>query len=456
MDRGIAPIKYFFLLFFLSLPAYAQGSSRPGGKSLYLSIMIVLCVLLVLLFIWELIDWIIKKKMQQDTGTGVVSVVEEETQEDDPFKMLLQEESVQTAAYRASIVEKSDIPEQPVRVKSEEENPPERARPTQELVITDMLPPPTEVMEEKKQRRKIHVEVEAESIMESSPPLPAAEEKIPVSIDEQGWSDLMQKASREKEEKIAMAAEEPKSARIVREVRPVAITPPPPDDDDDDPWKALLKKSKEEVKVTRDEDKPWSSLLKSEKSVSPERNPLLMDEKASKPQQEKELQVPVLKETAVDSILTTPVSDDISPLVLEKSPASLLTPPSRSLQESPSLTLKSAEPHSLSTEREEEALPPEETKPLQRMKDAEIKPIDLKSMKKKEDESDEKKSSSKESIPVFMKKASRIISIPSSGEKTEESDEAKPGVLSTGREQKRVIKLDGLSFDKKDKDEENS
>jgi hypothetical protein len=475
MEKSAERLNYILLCFFLLLasPVFAQGAARPGGKSFYLTMMVVLFIMLIILLVWELIDSAVRKKRQPDATSGTINVVEDEPQEDDPFKVLLKEESA--ASARPAPLQRSEMPLPKTSVETAELTSPDRAKPTQELTIQ-------EVPEEKKPRRKITVELGQESAEEPElmPEEKATEEKNmikmsePAALDQQGWADLMQQASKDREEKDreekeAKAArskkplfEEAKPVTPVREARPPAgipSLPPPPEEDDDDPWKALLKKSKQEEETTREEEKPWSSLLKSDKSSVPEKAPHLQVEVDEKPQS-LELKPELLvmpQDNAPEppdmagQIITTHISVNISPEVLEKPVDAFESSPA--LKESPLSSGLSLPP---AVERERGGEAGEETKTPLLAKDEEIISLDLKSAKKKEDESDEKKSSSKDSIPVFMKKASRIISIPTAEEKSEDKDESKPGILSVGREHKRVIKLEGLSFDKKDKEEENS
>jgi hypothetical protein len=408
--------------FVTAVPLFAQSASRPHeGKSPYLMYMIYLSGALVLLFIWEFVDWIVRKKTQVSLveSTETISVVDE-AQDDDPFRALLKEES---AGY--NVISQAKPPAEPEQAE-EPELEPETVETYQETPIVQKV----EREEKKEKKRLIHVDIQPppaapETVAAGSPVL---EEKRkvklaePVAIDEEGWRDLMQKASQENEQlteakkadvqtAAVLSEEMPAVSKKTKELQQAAVPEPP---EEEDPWKALLKKSKQEEESNKEVEKPWSSLIKGEAGKDAESRPLEA--------------APIIElgdgRKAADTS-----SAEIRPIFSGGG--------------------KDAEHGADSDAAEAEMKEGQGRVP-------DVKAIDLKVEKKKEDIDREKKSSSKESIPTFIKKASRVITIPSPFDKGEDKEEQRksPGVLSSPKDERKFISLDGSS--RKAGDEEKS
>jgi hypothetical protein len=414
-------------VFFLgtALPLFAQGTSRGHeAKSPYLMYMIYLSGVLALLFVWEFVDWMMRKKAQGSMVDSVETInVVEEAPDDDPFRALLKEES---AGYAASAQTKPPV-ESP-------EEPEEESGAELETIAEEEAPVPQKVEKDEKKeksKRTIHVDIQpppsAPEKVAQAPPSQEDKRKIklaePVAIDEEGWRDLMQKASQENEKKEeghqvvveATTAVIVDQSAVAKKTAELPRAPQEQPEEEEDPWKALLKKSKQEEESTKEVEKPWSTLLKGDKGKSSE-PPLPLAEPLS---------IELGNGRKGDSDSSTDIEPDIRH---EK---------------------KSGPSSDAQDEADEEARRAQGS-------DSEAKALDLKVDKKKEDSDEEKKSSSKENIPTFIKKASRVITIPSPFDKGDEKEDQRksPGVLSTPKDDRKFITLDGSP--RKAQDDEKS
>ncbi|MGV8119720.1 MAG: hypothetical protein AB2L14_08180 [Candidatus Xenobiia bacterium LiM19] len=474
------------LLTFTALPSLcANATASESGKSNYIQLMFLFLTILILLLIWELVEFFLKKKNEMKAGDSaeVVPVISEEPQEEDPFRALLKEETTEYAAAAG----------QPKEHQEDEE------REATHIAAPQFISEPLPVVEEKKERAKrtVHLDVNeppVEVIKESPPPPPkASEEKKSVkiaaksNIDEEGWRDLMQKASKEHDDEAPR-----KETPVFSKAKETSREEVPENVEEDDPWKALLKKSKQEEEVVKEEEKPWSVFLKSEKTRKGRDDDDEKDSSASD-----DLPVPAHGDSSVASRVTSKLfsehDDDVPPLMKEADESPISSSPpwlsakKQTVRESPDSSTSPPVITCAEDKKEAEILPPfppsggtptslpslkpleqekkraisiagiktdsddkaripemkHEEKPIPSLKDK--KSIDLKTDKKKEEAGDEKKSSSKEATPLFVKKTPRVISIASPDVKDGEGDDAKKG-LETGasKEGKKILSIDGI------------
>ncbi len=471
------------LLFLTATPSFcANAASAESGKSGYIQLMFLFLTLLILLLVWEFVEFFLKKKSELKVGdsTEAVSVISEEPKEEDPFRALLREE---TSGYVAAAAQQT----------SEHEE--EEAESTQ-IAAPQFISEPLPVVEEKKERAKrtVHLDVSeppAEVKREAAPPPVAPEEKksakIPAkpNIDEQGWRDLMQKASQEHDDETPRK-EAPVFARAKESSREEVLETV----EEDDPWKALLKKSKQAEEVVKEEEKPWSVFLKSEKmrkgkgtddekesSYSNETTVPARDDTSvassvtSKLFADQESKAPPFRKEMEESPLSSPWHSSARTKIQESEDSSTLPPvitfeddkkedaalpplPSTSGTPSSSPTPRPAEQErkkaislgGARTDSEEKGRISEiklEEKPLPSVK--EKKSIDLRTDKKKEEAGDEKKSSSKEATSLSVKKAPRVISIAPSDVDDGEGESAKKNGEMQGisKEGKKILSIDG-------------
>lgn len=477
------------LLTFTALPSLcANATASESGKSNYIQLMFLFLTILILLLIWELVEFFLKKKNEMKAGDSaeVVPVISEEPQEEDPFRALLKEETTEYAAAAG----------QPKEHQEDEEHA------STQIAAPQFISEPLPVVEEKKERAKrtVHLDVNespVEVIKEAPPPPKAPEEKKSVkiaakpaaksNIDEEGWRDLMQKASKEHDDEAPR-----KETPVFSKAKETSREEVPENVEEDDPWKALLKKSKQEEEVVKEEEKPWSVFLKSEKTRKGRDGD---DEKDSSATDD--LSVPAHGDSSVASRVTNKLfseqDDEVPPLMKEADESSIsssppwLSPKKQTVRESPDSSTpppvitftedkKEAEvlppfppsggtPTSLpslkpleqekkraisiagvKTDSEDKARIPEmkhEERPLPSLKDK--KSIDLMTDKKKEEVGDEKKSSSKEATPLFIKKAPRVISIAAPDVKDGEGDDAKKGLEpGASKEGKKILSIEGI------------
>jgi len=474
------------LLSFTALPSFCANTTSSGsGKSGYIQLMFLFLAALILLLIWELVDFLMKKKGEQKASDSVeaVSMINEEPQEEDPFRALLKEETTNYAVAAAG----GQVSEE-----AEEEKEQSQIAPPQ--FISEPLP----VVEEKKERAKrtVHLDtsepvVEVKKEAPPPPPKPPEEKKTvkiasKPDVDEEGWRDLMQKASQD---------EEPpkREMPVLSKARETARQEVLENVEEDDPWKALLKKSKQEDEVVKEEEKPWSVFLKSEK---PRKGKESEDEKEeagevsipAAPEEssavsrvtsrlfaEQDSEIPALrkeeasaasappwlapkKQIALDSQSAPPVitfadekkDDDISPPFSQSAGASSSLPTLKPMEAE---RKKAISIGGLKSEPDEKAQPAEsrpDDRALPTFK--EKRSIDLKADKKKEETGDEKKSSSKETTPLFAKKSQRVISIASPDIREGEGDDMKRAQeTSSPKEGKKILSIDGVQ--KKTRDE---
>ncbi|MDQ7822104.1 MAG: hypothetical protein RDV48_04850 [Candidatus Eremiobacteraeota bacterium] len=333
-------IRKLFCLVSLSLlsilPAWSAQPALPQEsiKTKYFQLMMLFLGIFVVLMVWELIDWFQKKKLaaSSEEATETVSVVEEESSENDPFRALLKEESVQFASSSRTKEVEHGAQEPPAVV--------EFAQEVSEPAVVH------EERRDKPAKRVVHIDAAPEpAVLE--PPLPQAkgEEKHAVMSAEAppggegGWRDLMQKATQEPEERHA--------GKPTRKIR-VEEEPPPHQEEaeEDDPWKALLKKSKTEDDVAKEEDKPWSVFLKSDKGKR---------EAPSKAKGEAEDKAPPVEAAVVQEEEESPPE----PSAPEREPSPLLqekvSPPEESPSEpTPALSIAEEEAYQEKTEADEE------------------------------------------------------------------------------------------------------
>lgn len=478
------------LLAFATLPSFCVNAAAPEpGKSGYIQLIFLFLAVLILLLIWELVEFFLKKKneMKMSDSEEVISVISEEPQEEDPFRALLKEE---TNEYAAAAI-------QPKEHQEDEEHE------STQIAAPQFISEPLPVVEEKKERAKrtVHLDVSespADVNNETPPPPPKAPEEkksvkitaqpvVKSNIDEEGWRDLMQKASKEHDDE-APRKEVPvfsKARETPREEVSEAV-------DEDDPWKALLKKSKQEEEVVKEEEKPWSVFLKSDKMRKGKDD---SDEKDSS--SDVELPVSTHGDSSVASRVTNRLfseQDEVASLQNKQtdeipisSPPPWLSQKKQAAQESsdssalppvigfaedrktaeglPSLPPSGAAPSlpalkplerdrkraisisGVKTDSEDKARTAEamhDDKHLLGVR--EKRSIDLKTDKKKEEAGDEKKSSSKEATPLFVKKAPRVISISSPDAKEGEGDAAKKGLEISGasKEGKKTLSIDSI------------
>lgn len=294
----------FFVILLLSnpLPAKAAEAAAGSDKTRFLHYIFILLAILMVLLLWEIMEWLLKRKAQKAESSlqDVVSVVDEEPEQEDTFRALLREGRDQTFRNSEDSSEKEsedkkmqEESESIVRFSKEEipEAEPEEKK-IRRIVQVDST-------EENEVSEKLHVEQDGNShekdsqessessdegakwrdLMKKAGDDETAVEqqqekrhkaKVKLSVateesSESGWRDLMQKAAQDGTDDtipvVQKKADEKKSIKQDQDLQ-ASVKKTEAAQEEEDPWKALLKKSKNESESDKEEVKPKSVSLK--------------------------------------------------------------------------------------------------------------------------------------------------------------------------------------------------
>ena len=417
----------FALLLFSTVSGFCQNNvMKPSMKGIYFQWIEILGIVFLILMIWEIVDWFFKRKMHMTAvqAPDQVSLVEEH--DDDPFKTLLREETASSSAPA------------PAPAREKEEVKIVDSREDIDAIKEDYRPALSDdalvSKEDGREKPRKIVQVEASTIERKEPE--AEKKKIPVSggepISEDGWRELMQRATEESEETTIKGKPEEEKAPSL-----TPVPAPEAEEEEEDPWKALMKKSKQENVGVREEEKPWSMFLKSDREKK---------EKAAKDTEEQ-------PEEAIESgaqISDKEISDIFSPAETGASDSEKMAaiasvidtaaPAAQEEEEAAPVTQKNEKKEeeqtgekikiSTPSDKKKKGIPlvideqksPDEDmkkeKKRDKIKDKETKAIDLDVSRKKEEVPSEKKSGSqkKKAQSPFTRKASKVISLSSPSE----------------------------------------
>lgn len=340
------------LLALLAGPAYCKANpAKAFDTSMYLKGIGILGFIFVLLLVWEVTEWMKKRKMtlRGSETSETISVVDDHADED-PFKALLREETASAASSVTQVKEKEariDVREEMADIK-EEYKP---ALSDEDLVARD---------ERRDRPRKVVV---VEAPLNAAPQTPSAPREsaaTPVrlpdqGISEDGWRELMARASQEAEEKVPKPAEVPAPPAPERDMKPAAGG----EEEEEDPWKALLRKSKQEEVGIKEEDKPWSAFLKGERKTKE------IDEEKKLPEASEPVSIETSEPLGIET--SEPLSIDTSePLSIKTAEPSSPETVEQLMPESEIMDIFSESPsrHSMAAEGEEEKseeAPPDES-----------------------------------------------------------------------------------------------